>query len=169
MIDTIKKHEILSDFIEDSCCENGVCVSFDDSIPEESYVILKVDNYYKSLKLAKTPASVDCLIIRNCLEKGYGLTIVELKDINNSKGFNVENIKEKFETTISDFVQYRFSVPLEIDYKDIKLFFVSNKEIYKRDLGLKMETLINVRFKYGEKNLMIRPKMPTPTIKNCYE
>ena len=47
---------------------------------------------------------------------------------------------------------------------DIGSLIPKEKEIYKRDLGLKMETLINVKFKYKGKILMIRPFMPTPTI-----
>ena len=88
----------------------------------------------------------------------------KLKNIKNSKGFTTENMIEKFQTTLSDFIENKFSNILFEDYNDIKLYFVSNKEIYKRDLGLKMETLINVKFKYKGKILMIRPFMPTPTI-----
>jgi hypothetical protein len=57
---------------------------------------------------------------------------------------------------------------LDINYSEIKLFFVSRQEIHRRDLGLKMEVLINTRFKFNDRTLMIIPKMPTPTIKNCY-
>jgi len=31
-----------------------------------------------------------------------------------------------------------------------------------------MEVLMNVRFKFNEKQLMIIPRMPNPTIKKCY-
>ena len=169
MIQTIKNHSILSNYVEDTCCENGICVTFDNSISINDYAIIKVDNYYNSqLHQGKTPASVDCLIVRKCINSGYGLTIVELKNISNSKGFGTENMIEKFKTTLTDFIEIKFPDALLLDYNDIKLFFVSNKEIYKRDLGLKMETLINVRFRFQNKTLMIRPLMPTPTIKNCY-
>ncbi len=168
MIDRIKEHDILSEFIEDECCENGVCVTIDETIPADSYAIIKVDNYYNSLNLEKTPPSVDCLIIRKCIDTGYGITLVELKKGSTSKNFDFENIKGKFETTLFDFIQERFTNELFIAYNDIKLFFVSNKEIHKRDLGLKMDVLINLRFKFDNKNLMIRPYMPNPTIRNCY-
>ena len=168
MINKIKTHEILSQYVEESCCENGICVTFDDEISPDSYVILKVDKYYNSLNIELRPASVDCLIIRKCIKTGYGMTLVELKNIDNSKGFTKNNIKEKFETTLFDFIKKIFKEPLDIDYSDIKLFFVSNIEIYKRDSGLKMEFLINTRFKFNDKYVMITPKMPNPTIKNCY-
>ncbi|MCM4161287.1 hypothetical protein FHG64_06435 [Antarcticibacterium flavum] len=168
MINKIEKHEVLSSFIEETCSENGVCVSFDDSISEDSYVIIKVDKFYNSLNIEFRPPSVDCLIVRECINRGHGLTLVELKKANSSKDFDMKNIEQKFETTLSDFISDKFADPLLINYNDVKLFFVSNKEIYKRDLGLKMEALINIRFKFNDKTLMIRPLMPTPTIKNCY-
>jgi hypothetical protein len=169
MIQEIKNHPILSNFVEETCCENEVCVSFDNTISSNDYAIIKVDNYYNSaLHQGLTPASVDCLIVRKCINSGYGLTIVELKNIHNSKGFGTENMIEKFQTTLADFIEIKFPDELFLDYNDVKLFFVSNKEIYKRDLGLKMETLINIKFRFQDRNLMIRPLMPTPTIKNCY-
>lgn len=168
MIEEIKTHPVLSNFIDEKCCENGVCVTIDKAIPKESYVIVKIDNYYNSLKLELTPPSIDCLIIRNCIPKGYGLTLVELKKGSSSKNFDFENIKQKFETTLFNFIQKRFRNELFVNYYEIKLFFVSNKEIYKRDMGLKMEVLINLKFKFNNRNLMIRPYMPNPTIKSCY-
>ena len=168
MIKRIKSNDVLADFIGDTCCENGICVTFDADISSNDYAIIKVDSYYNSLNLERTPPSIDCLIIRKCIKKGFGLTLVELKKTETGKGFDIINMQEKFKTTLYDFVKGRFKNPLDIDYSEIKLFFVSRQEIYKRDLGLKMEVLINTRFKFNGKNLMIIPQMPTPTIKNCY-
>lgn len=168
MIKKIKTHKVLSIFVEDTCCENEVCVTFEDGILPTSYAIIKVDKFYNSLKIEKRPASVDCLIVRECVKQGYGLTLVELKKIDNSRGFESKNIIEKFETTLFDFIKVKFKKPLDTLYSDVKLFFVTNNELYKRDLGLKMEVLINVRFKFNDKTLMIIPRMPNPTIKKCY-
>ncbi len=167
MIQEIKNHAVLSQYVADSCCENGVCVSFDEGISADSYAIVKVDKFYNSLNINRPP-SLDCLIVRKCVNTGYGLTLVELKNIFNADGFEVKNMRAKFETTLYDFIKIRFSNPLDVDYKDIKLFFVSNQEIYRRDLGLKMEILMETRFKYNNKTLMITPKMPNPAIKKCY-
>jgi hypothetical protein len=168
MIQEIKNHAVLSKYIADSCCENDVCVSFDEGISADSYAIIKVDKFYNSLKIEKRPPSLDCLIVRKCINTGYGLTLIELKNIFNSDGFKLENMKSKFETTLYDFIKTRFSNLLDVGYKDIKLFFVSNQEIYRRDLGLKMEILMETRFRFNNKTLMITPKMPNPTIKKCY-
>jgi len=168
IINRIKSHPVLSNFIENTCCENEISVTFDDGISPSDYAIVKVDNYYNSLNLEKTPASIDCLIVRKCINSGYGLTLVELKKIETGKGFDIENMQEKFKTALFDFIKNRFKNPLDTNYSEIKLFFVSRQEIHKRDLGLKMEVLINTRFKFNDRILMIIPKMPTPTIKNCY-
>lgn len=168
MINKIKAHSTLSKFIEETCCENDICVTFEADVNPSSYVIIKVDKYYNSLKIQKRPASIDCLIVRECVNGGYGITLVELKKASSAKGFEIENIKEKFETTLYKFIQKDFKKILSIEYSDIKLYFVSKKELYKRDLGLKMDVLINLRFKVNSKNFMITPKMPNPTIRKCY-
>lgn len=176
MLENIKSHEILSKFLVEECCENEVSITFNEDVAKDSYIIIKVDRYYNSLGLAETPPSLDCLIIRRCLNTGFGLTLVELKDIDSTKRFTIENLKAKFETTINDFIQNRFKDLLFIDYKRIELYFVSNIELYKGkwrreerlDRGLKLEILINIRFKYGGRKLMIEPRMPHPTITNCH-
>lgn len=142
MLSRIKKHPVLKEYIEDTCCENEVCVTVDDAVEKENVLILKVDTYYNSIGLGlNTPASIDCFIIRKCLNGGYGLTLVELKNIYNSQGFDLENMKRKFITTIDDFMKSRFRELLDLDYKDIKLYFVTNIDIYRRDIGLKLDIL----------------------------
>jgi hypothetical protein len=167
MITRLKEHSVLKDFIEDTCCENTICISIDETISEDMYAIIKVDNYYNSLNLGDTPPSVDCLIIRKCLNGGYGLTLVELKNINRTR-FDRNNMSGKFITTLEDFIKVKFREVLDIDYKDVKLYFVSKQELYKRDAALKLDVLMGIRFKFNGKTLMIQPKMPTPTILNCY-
>lgn len=107
MIKRVKAHKVLSAFVEDTCCENEICVTFAEGISPDSYVIIKVDKYYNSLN-QKVPASVDCLIIRECIKTGYGLTLIELKKIGSGKGFQIENMIEKFETTLFDFIKTKF-------------------------------------------------------------
>lgn len=169
IIEKIKSHETLKNFLVEECCENDVSVTFHPDVQLDSYVIIKLDDFYNSLKLGKnTPPSLDCLIIRRCLDSGFGITLVELKDISSSKGFTFENLKGKFETCLEDFMQNRFKDLLDKDYKSVKLYFVTNIEIYKRDLGLKLDTLINLRFNFRGKKVMIEPRMPHPTITNCH-
>ncbi len=167
-INRIKNDPILSHFICDNCSENDISVTFDQRINKEEYVIIKVDDYYNSLNRERPPPSPDCLIVLKCNDIEYSLSIVELKAIKNSQGFTFDNMIGKFETCVYDFIEHKFSELLFIDYKRIKLFFVSDIEIYRRDIGLKMELLMNTRIRYGNKSLMITPYKPTPTIKRCY-
>lgn len=167
-INSIREDIILSEFICEECSENEVSVSFDDGITANDYVIIKVDDYYNGLNLEKTPPSPDCLIVLKCCESGHALAIVELKAICNSKGFTLINMISKFETCINDFIEVKFPDLLSVDYKRIKLYFVSDIEVYRRDIGLKMELLMNTRFRYRDKLLMITPYKPIPVIKKCY-
>jgi len=96
------------------------------------------------------------------------LAIIELKCIKKTKGFTIENIKSKFTTCLDDFISTQFKDILNIEYKTLKLFFISNIEIYKRDIGLKMEALMDVRFEYRNRKYMIIPYKPSPVIKKCY-
>ncbi len=173
MIEKIYNTAALQPFLHKDCCENEVCVTFDEALIHENFVVIKVDDYYNSLHLEKTPPSPDCLIVRKCENGGFGLTIVELKTATSAKHIPLENIKEKFNTCINHFVSNEFSDLLLQDYKDVKLYFVSKIDIYnkknkKADLGLKLEALINTRFEYNGKKHMIQPMMPNPTIKRCY-
>lgn len=168
ILDTIRNHQILSNYIEERCDEEGVCVEIDSRISKDNYVIIKVDDYYNSLNIAERPASPDCLIILECQNSGYAMYIVELKSIHSSSGFEIKNMDEKFKTCLYDFISNKFSDVLEIDYKRIKLYFVSKIEIYRRDMGLKLKVLQNKRYKYHDKKCFIEPLMPIPAIKPCY-
>jgi hypothetical protein len=168
MIEKIYNTATLQPFLHKDCCENEVCVTFDEALLPENYVVIKVDDYYNSLHLEKTPPSPDCLIVRKCENGGLGLTIVELKAISTAQNFDLSNMKNKFSTCINDFICNKFNYLLLQDYKDVKLYFVSNIEVYKRDLGLKLEVLINTKFEYNGKKHMIQPRMPNPSIKRCY-
>ncbi len=163
VIQKIKEHDVLSKFIEDTCCENNVCITFDADISLESYIIIKVDDFYKSLKLGSTPRSVDCLILRQCANGDYGLILVELKKARKSKRISKTQIEEKFENTLNDFMT-RFKDVFPEKYKEIKLYLISK---IKRDRTLTLEYLMNKQIKFNNKVLGIRPEMNHFVIKNC--
>lgn len=168
MINKLKQHPTLKDFVKKECSENDVAVEKHPDIKEEDIVIIGVDDYYNSLHLEKTPPSPDCLVVVKCQSGGFALTIVELKDISRPRGFDLKNMFAKFETCLSDFISKRFSDPLFYDYKRIELLFVSNIEVRKRDIGLRMEVLINKRYVYNGKRYGIKAINPTPPIRQCY-
>lgn len=171
MLDRIKEHPILSKFIKDECSEQGVSIQIDNRISQDSYIIISPDEFYNSLKEKVFP-SVDCIVIQKCNELDYKITLIELKSIRTAHNFVLENMIEKFQNTLANFISVRFKENLFKNYKTVDLYFVSNIELHNikkdRDLGLKLEYLISKRFEYNGKRLMLRPKMPIPTIKPCY-
>lgn len=169
MFDRIRNNVDLSPYIVNHCCENGICVNFEESVGDNERLIIKVDDYYNSQNLGKmTPPSPDCMIIVKCKKGGYNLHLVELKNITSCSGFRIENMTGKFETCLNDFISVRFRELLFIDYKNVKLYFVSKIDFIKHDMGLKYEVLINTRLKFNGKNHMIRTYLPNPAIKACY-
>ncbi len=172
LLNNIKENQYLTDFIKDECSDERMCVEIDNKIAKNEYLVIKVDDYYNSLGLTHTPASPDCLIVIKCKNSGYALAIVELKNINKAKRFDIENLTQKFTTCFNDFMSKRFKEYFDQDFQRIQLFFVTKVNIHpsNRDplRGLRLEALMNKRFKFRKRNYMIRSYNPTPLIKACY-
>lgn len=167
LLERIRADEALSKFIIPECCENNISVSISEEIQDANLLILKIDDYYNSLNLERCPAAIDCLIIQKCEDNSYSLTLVELKNITSAKGFTSENMKEKFDTCLNDFMAKRFKNYFNRDYKSLRLYFLSNIEIYRRTLGLKLEILIQYSFNWRGRKFMIDPRMPVLEVKKC--
>ena len=169
LLQKIRQDERLKPLLRDRCEDEGVCVEIDKNIPQDDYVILKLDSFYNTIYFATPPPSPDCFIIQRCAGTDkYGITIVELKGIHNSDGFKVENMKAKFETCFQEFMLKDFKNYFNRDYTKIQLYFVSEIEIYRREAGLKMKVLENIRFTFRGQKCSIKPYKPTPAIKPCY-
>lgn len=170
LFEKIRADAALSPFLKSCCEDEGMSVEMDSSITPEMFVILKPDDYYNSLHLPKTPASPDCLILQQCVNGGYAVTLVELKNIKSAQDVKVEEIVRKFQTCLENFMSVRFEQYFLRDYERIVLYFVTKiGRTYQKDKGLTLETLIDRRFTFRHrKNLMIRLEMPTPAIKPCY-
>lgn len=178
MINKIKHTPALEPHITDQCEENQVCVSMDGDISNDNYLVLKVDNYYNSLNighLGKTPPSIDCLIPLRCADKQFIIYLVELKNIKSPGGFTVEEIYNKFKTTIENFMGKRFKnifLSPRHQIKKLFLYFVTNPygetEKRRRQEGSKMDALLARKpFKFRGKRYQIQHKLPNPIIKNC--
>lgn len=167
MIEEIKADLVLSNYLEDTCCENGICVEFDSKVDPNDVIIIKVDKFYNDNIINPGP-SVDCLIIRKCKNSGYGITLVELKSSSSAGNIDFENIKQKFSNTLEDFMTVRFGKYFLREYIDFKIFLVSNLELYKRDVSLKLEILSNIYFEFENRTYLVQPYIPNPAIKNCY-
>lgn len=173
MINVIKKTEQLTPFITDKCEENQICVSMDYNIPKTNYVVIKVDQYYNSLRLPNTPPSLDCLITVRCTDDDYIIYLVELKNIKSPKGFIVNNIYNKFKTTIEDFMEIKFKNIFhdpEFNIKKLHLYFVTDPYGKRRFTQgtTKMDSLLSRKpFQFQGKLFMLEHSLPNPMIKNC--
>lgn len=168
LLTNIRADKNLGQFVRERCEDEGICVEFDSKVDSDDCVIIKVDDYYNSLNIEKRPPSPDCLILQKCNSNQYLITIIEFKGTSTSSSFEIDNTLGKFDTCLSDFMLIKFKNHFNRDYVKVNLYFVSNIEIYRRDMGDKMKILMNKRFKFREKSYLIQPKMPTPTIKPCY-
>ena len=110
MLNELRNDLILRDYIRERCEDEGLCVEIDSRIQQKDVIILKVDDYYNSFAIEKRPASPDCLIIVRCAD-------------DYSAGFTVENMKEKFETCLNDFMLNLFPKYFDREFKRITLYF----------------------------------------------
>lgn len=175
MIDEIRS--ALSDYTCNECQENGVCAEIDPLIPTEDYVIVKVDRYYNE-EVPNPPPSTDCLITLKKSDDEFIHYVIELKDIKSPKGFTVDNVYNKFVTTLTDFMSEKFSslysdsiFPNQI----LKLYFVTDayrlkkKGLMYEDIenleGTKLERLILMPpIMYMDKPYIIKARTPNPII-----
>ena len=84
LIQELKADEELTDFIKSSCTDEGIDVQMEEGIDVSSIIVIKIDDFYNSLKRAKTPASIDCLIVQYCGNSNYRLYLIELKNVKNA-------------------------------------------------------------------------------------
>lgn len=165
MIDKIKAEPLLNRLLRNECEENEVCVAFDASISRENYVILNIDEHYRSIQLNRPPTP-DCLIVLKCEDGMYSLFVIELKKAAKPRGFKVEKLVAKFETCLNDFVANEFSAIFDQKFKRVKLFFVSNIDpLTNKSLILK--GLISRSINFQGANRPIVPKMPNHKIEKC--
>lgn len=184
MLNKIQKHKVLSELITCHCCENDIEVLLSSTLEKASdsrVLILKPDLYYNSIKMHNPPPALDCIIIIKCTKSNtYSINLIELRDINSSKGFNNENIVQKFKTVVYEFLQSTFSdIFLEETYCQFNCYFVSNP--YKKkgltqneydDLikakSLKLDYFNSMKpLKFKDKIAIIKSVLPVPIIEDC--
>lgn len=184
LLNKIVSDPILAKHIVSECTENNIQVEVDRNFPRDKYLIIKVDSFYNSLKLANTPPSPDCLYIIYC-EKGnyYSLYCYELKNIQNVQNLKIENIYGKFETLVEDFLKQQFAplfLDTNININSLTIAFVSDpykllkNGVKNEDLththiqGTLIETLLAKKpFIYKGKYVMLEYKLPNPVISPC--
>jgi len=176
MINKIKQHFFLQQFIDTECCENDVEATISKNISTEDYVILDMDAYYKALKNKKIPPSVDCLILIRCSDGKYKLFLVELKDLETDKYLKKSNLIGKYNTTINDFLEtYSSTFSFNGNLKDFKLLLVTNPynwsdncKMNERLKSTKLNFLNTMPpFRYNGFIKKIELELPNPIIQNC--
>ncbi|ELK8484555.1 hypothetical protein RV034_000687 [Vibrio parahaemolyticus] len=165
--------------------ENSASVDIDveyfsgDEIDLEKMLNLAVDDYYKALKLGNTPKAIDNLVLINRGNNKFSIYLIELKDVNKLRRLCVDDIKEKYQTTINDFMINRYGESFNNDaYKliDFNIWLVCNKfrfldsDISSEDYEKKIENTFIERllmikpFKYKNKLSQITPMYPRAQI-----
>ncbi|KPA16742.1 hypothetical protein MHK_003023 [Candidatus Magnetomorum sp. HK-1] len=185
MIDKIYNDLELSSLIRELCDENDICVEISDHISDKDYLVLKIDQYYSSKRMHNPPPSVDCIIIVKCYKNNcYDIYLVELKNIKSTKGFKINNIIKKFQTTIDDFMAKQFShIFLNKDYcvNNFKMYFVSDacriknkfpniteSQYRKKILNTKLDMLLTSKpLQFRNKVAPFDPVLPNPMVKPC--
>lgn len=137
MIEAISKNNELRAFFKNYVRENNACVKLDDNfynqdgtLKEEEIVNLAVDEYYNNLGLANTPPSIDNLLVINRGDNKFAVYLIELKDVKKLRRLCSINIREKFNTTIDDFMLNRFKTEFNADnvkVTDLNLWLVCNR------------------------------------------
>ena len=167
LLEKIRNDAMLSKYLNDDCEEAGMCVVLDDKITKDTYVIIKVDDYYNR-EVPNPPPSPDCLIIQECAQlETYSIAIVELKSVRSSRRFAVANMTEKFVTCLEDFIDKRFSDYFNRDFVKVDLLFVSHVRNYRRDAGSAIELLLEKNIPFRGKRLMVKLRVSNFTIKPC--
>lgn len=168
LIETIKSNSEIADFIKPKCEDGGICVEIDESVSNENYVIIKVDEFYNSLKIKSPPPSVDCLIVQLCSNGSYRVLLVELKNVKQAKLIDNKNLTEKFRNTLFDFMSNRFKSIFDEHEFRTQLLLCAGRVNDELNKSLTLDFLLGLRpIKFRNKLMGIDGYPPTPTIKPC--
>jgi hypothetical protein len=170
LIEALKAEPKLADFIKSSCNDEGIEVQMEEGMEATSIIVIKVDDFYNSLRQEKTPASIDCLIVQHCGNDNYRLYLVELKNVKTAHSINNQNLEEKFETTLLDFLSNKFRTYFFDEKYKLKLKLILSAGKVKNDFikSYQLEFLLGLRlFRFQNTILSINGIPPHPIIKKC--
>ena len=171
LVKAIQSEPILNQYIEPTCAENDVGVSFDPSVKEADYVIIKVDKYFNK-QIVPNPRGNDCLIVQRCADNRYKLYLIELKNIEELKGGKqFTHIRDKFQNCFDILMSDNFR-PLFYDenyqFSSIQLYFVTNLVKDKKQKNTKLDALLALKpCHFANRRFAINPREPFPMITPC--
>ncbi len=168
LLNQLKQEATITDFFRPECEDEGICIEVDEDIDENSILIIKPDDYYNSLNLDKTPASVDCLIIQYCESGIYKIYLIELKNFKNARQIDNKNLIEKYRTTLFDFISDRYRhIFNEFEFKTY-LWLCAGKVTDDKIRNYSLDFLLSLdHIKFRGLWLGVYGFPPVPTIKSC--
>ena len=126
MIQTIEADRRLNKYLHRVIEDAGIEARGDESLTEEEYVGIKIDDYYMGQRLGgETPKAVDFIVTVDCGFDWYALYVLEMKD---TGSYTTTEIEEKFDTAMYRFMQEEYKTIFLNDkykYKDIKLYLIT--------------------------------------------
>ncbi len=170
LLNDLRTDERFLPFVKPVCEDEGICVEMDETIKEEEFIIIKVDDYYNAQRLEKTPASVDCFIVQHCKDNHYDIYLIELKNVKSPKLIERPNLREKFGNTLYDFLntkckQYFHNEKYSFN---IRLWLSAGKVKDSTIRHLNLEFLLSLRpIKFMDKSYPIMSSKPQPRIEKC--
>ncbi|PJG58049.1 hypothetical protein [Aeromonas cavernicola] len=167
MISAICVNTALSSIHKNVISEHGISVAIDSSfynatgvLDRQSIANLAVDEYYNSLGLANTPASIDNLVVIKRGKDKYSLTLIELKKVKKLSTLNYDNIVCKYKTTIDDFMSVRFNAEFnnpQHKITDFNLWLVCNRFNYMGNAISDADYERRIKSTIVEKLLLTKP------------
>ena len=98
---------VLSQYLCNDCEENGIGVSVHSDIQQGDYVIIKVDDYFNK-EIHPNPAGNDCLIVQRCVDNRYKVYLIELKNIQTLRHYDLSHIRDKFQNCFDILMSDKF-------------------------------------------------------------
>lgn len=129
MINMIKRDARLVPYLRSEIEDAGIRVEKSESLSEDDYAAIKVDDYYAGVLPGLEPKAVDYVVVVDCSCDSYFMYILELKNVKSPRYLNFSDIHEKFYNTISLFLSDTFASIFLNDkfkYKGVKLYLVSD-------------------------------------------
>lgn len=191
MLDEIQNDPAIYSLIRNDCHENGIGINFCDELFEageyidpDKLVILKLDAFYDTKRMATPPKSPDYLIILRCPDNSYNLYVIELRNVSRTSGIPRADILEKFSTIVEDFFPNRFpnyfdttshkinniSFYLITDPYNLASRGLNSQEIREYLTGTNLDAYSSMEpLIYNGLPILIEPKLPNPTLCRCDE
>jgi hypothetical protein len=183
LIAALRADPLLAPFLKSACAERGMAATISPDIAHEDIVIISPDGYYNSAlgraRHQPTPKSPDCLVVVKCRNGEFLVFVIELRDIGSPRGFTPAEIRGKFLTCLTDFMQGVLGEHFnreDIRLQRPRLLFVSDPYNQRQNPApssrynqtTRMDALLTVPpLRFDRYLLAIEPHLHDPLIRPC--